>query len=119
MKLKWAATLLIGAFITSCGGSASVIRREPNGGTLALKGNHSKANEAASKMMTDHCGGPYQVVLEERVTVGQRTEADATGDYEEKNKKGTTEGTTSASESTVTKDIYEYQISYSCVSSVP
>lgn len=116
MRLTWVAILLTGAFIAGCAGSASVIRREPTGGTLALKGNHGKANEAAAKMMTDHCGGPYQVMLEERVTVGQRTEADTTGDYEEKNKKGTTTGTTSASESTVTKDIYEYQITYRCVS---
>jgi hypothetical protein len=96
-------------------GRASVIRRDTQGGTLALKGMRGHAWQDAEKRMAAHCGpGNWQVLKEEQVVVGQRTVT--TGDAEESEHYGenSTRERESYQETTRTEDVTEYRITYQC-----
>ncbi len=97
---------------SSCAyGYASLVRRDLYGGTLALHGHHETALEDARRQMAEHCRGPYTVVAEENVVVGEQTQSSGSTSYF---KTGT-----SSSGTTTTRGITEYRVTYQCGTMVP
>lgn len=112
-----AATLAVPALLACTWGHAEVIRRDTQGGVLALQGARGAAWEDAETRMATHCGpGNYQVVAEEQVVVGQQTTTTGSSEAEAESEDEGEEATASErhSETTTTTDITEYRITYQC-----
>ena len=72
------AFLLLSLSIPAAGcvlGHAELVRRDMQGGVLALKGDRDEAMRDAERQMSAHCQGPFTVVGEENAVVGTHTEA--------------------------------------------
>ena len=87
-------------------GRAEMVKRDKGGGVLALKGDRDKAMEDAKRQMSANCPSGYEIVGEEMAKVGEETEGVEDTNFE---KKGASKST-----STVTQDVKEYRITYSC-----
>ncbi len=94
-------------------GRANLIHRDMYGGVLALEGQQGEAMKDAQQQMMAHCGGPYQIVSEDAVAVGQTTgqEAESRPTYYGP-------GTRHDSQTTTT-EVREYRITYRCGSAPP
>ncbi|MEZ4288658.1 MAG: hypothetical protein R3A47_11070 [Polyangiales bacterium] len=103
----WAFVLVSG-----CSGSASVVRRDQIGGTLALRGNMDRAWDSAEAQMSAHCGGPYQIVSENRNVVGETSSA-SDGTYFNTNRYSSSANVQSYGSAT-TQELYEQQVTYRC-----
>jgi len=90
------AVLLLAA--NACGyyTYVSTVQRDASGGTIAVANDQGSRDEARRRMEA-HCGGPYTIVDERRVVVGQKT-------------------TTRDDGTVVTKDVHELHLSYECSS---
>jgi hypothetical protein len=98
---------LLGTFLAGCTmGQAVLVRRDQFGGVLALKGMRDSAMQDAQQQMNNHCHGPYQVVSEENVVVGEQTSARSNESYH----RGSTYGSTH----TTTTNVTEFRITYRC-----
>src|SRR5689334_4449223 len=102
----WAVAVLgaTGCFMIQ--GRAEMVKRDKAGGVLALKGDRDKAMEDAKHQMSSNCPGGYEIVGEEMAKVGEETEGQEDTDFK---KKGASKSTSS-----VTQDVKEYRITYSC-----
>lgn len=118
MKKHRASILVAGivslGLVAACG-SASLVRRDQQGGTLALEGNLDKAREDAAAQMAAHCNGRYEIVREERVVVGQTTEHAAASEHQSEGDRSGEQGAAYEQGVATTKEIYERQISYRCL----
>ena len=94
----------VGCFMIQ--GHAEMVKRDKGGGVLALKGDRNKAMEDAKRQMGSNCPDGYEIVGEEMAKVGETTDA----------AEDTSFGKKSASKNTssVTQDLKEYRITYSC-----
>jgi len=72
----------------------STVQRDASGGTIAVAHDQGSRDEARRRMEA-HCGGPYTIVDERRVVVGEKT-------------------TTREDGTVVTKDLHETHLSYEC-----
>ncbi|HET9960572.1 MAG TPA: hypothetical protein VFQ61_39145 [Polyangiaceae bacterium] len=105
--LVWAAAVLLGAsgcFLIQ--GRAELVKRDKAGGVLALKGDRNKAMEDAKRQMSANCPEGYEIVGEEMAKVGETTEAAEDAAFGKKS--------ASKSSTSVTTDVKEYRITYSC-----
>ncbi len=93
-------------------GSASVVRRDQYGGTLSLRGHQGAAMEDAHGMMASHCQGPYTVISEEQVVVGQQTQTGSDSNYD--NDETGTAGSQNSTTTTTTSNVTEYHVTYQC-----
>jgi hypothetical protein len=102
----WAVVFLgaTGCFMIQ--GRAEMVKRDKGGGVLALKGDRDKAMEDAKHQMASNCPSGYEIVGEEMAKVGEETEGQEDTDFK---KKGASKNTSS-----VTQDVKEYRITYSC-----
>jgi hypothetical protein len=87
-------------------GYAEMVRRDTTGGVLALEGHRGAAMEDAQQQMAGHCQGPYQIVREEQVAVGEQTDTNYGSNYGS--------GYSSGGATTTTQQITQYQITYVC-----
>jgi hypothetical protein len=87
-------------------GRAEMVKKEKTGGVLALKGDRDKAMQDAKNQMASNCPDGYEIVSEEMAKVGETTDAAEDTDFK---KKGASKNTSS-----VTQDLKEYRITYSC-----
>lgn len=115
---RWGGGLGIAIPLLACAatGSYHVVSREQTGGELALEGDQTKAMEAATVAMQQHCGGPgtYAVVREGQVAVGQVTQtAGSANSGTNYNRGGSSSGTTYG-ETQTTQQLTEYHIWYQC-----
>lgn len=111
-SLALAATLLLAACVS---GGAEVVRRDTTGGLLALRGDRRMAWEEAEARMARHCGpGNYQVVLEERVAVGERTQTVGGADLNANADQHRLRARESFQATTTTTDLHEYRLGYRC-----
>ena len=100
------------ALIAASCASAKVVHRDLQGGTLALHGHERKAYEKAHEKMAYHCNGPYQIVEEGQVVVGEETvHVDET--YEDE------DGTIVHEGATQTRDVTEWRVTYECIDDPP
>jgi hypothetical protein len=106
--VAWVVVLLgaTGCFMIQ--GKAEMVKRDKGGGVLALKGDHDKAMEDAKRQMASNCSSGYEIVGEEMAKVGEATEGAEDTDFK---KAGASKSTSS-----VTQDVKEYRITYSCKS---
>lgn len=74
MKAALLFTTLV-TFAMVAGGCAGTrwVRRTPTGGTIALRGDYDSAMSDARRQMSRHCGGPYSIVEEGEVVIGETT----------------------------------------------
>ena len=56
--------------LAGCGGSAALVARSPDGGVLAIDGDHVQAMADARRQMSEHCGGAYSIVEQRRAVTG-------------------------------------------------
>jgi uncharacterized NAD-dependent epimerase/dehydratase family protein len=56
--------------LSGCSGSAVLIASAPDGGLLALDGDHEQAMSDARRQMSDSCNGAYTVVSGRNVVAG-------------------------------------------------
>ena len=102
----------VSALAVVCGGCflvqghAEMVKRDREGGILALKGDHDKAMADAKGQMAGNCPDGYEVTGEEMVKVGERTEAAEDTSVERKS--------LSKSSESVTEEVKEYRVSYKC-----
>ena len=96
----------VGCFMIQ--GRAEMVKRDKAGGVLALKGDRDKAMEDAKRQMSSNCPDGYEIVGEEMAKVGETTDSNEDTAFQ---KKGA-----SKSSSSVTQDLKEYRITYSCKS---
>ena len=87
-------------------GHAEMVRRDKNGGVLALKDNRDKAMADAKRQMADNCPDGYEITGEEMAKVGEKTEGAEDTHYHKKGADKTSE--------TITSDVKEYRITYEC-----
>jgi hypothetical protein len=87
-------------------GYAEMVRRDTTGGVLALEGHRGAAMEDAQQQMAAHCQGPYQIVREEQVAVGEQTNTNYGSNYGN--------GYSSGGATSTTQAITQYQITYVC-----
>jgi hypothetical protein len=109
MKMRLAACAVAVLSATGCfmiQGRAEMVKRDKAGGVLALKGDRDKAMEDAKKQMSANCPNGYEIVGEEMAKVGEETEGQEDTDFKRKG--------ASKSTSSVTQDVKEYRITYSC-----
>jgi hypothetical protein len=83
-----------------------MVKRNRDGGILALKGDRDKAMEDAKGQMSSNCPDGYDIVGEEMAKVGEATESDEDVSVDKKK--------ASKSGSSVTTDVTEYRITYEC-----
>jgi hypothetical protein len=104
----WAVAFLgtTGCFMIQ--GRAEMVKRDKGGGVLALKGDRDKAMEDAKRQMSANCPAGYEIIGEEMAKVGEVTEGQEDTDFK---KKGASKSTSS-----VTEEVKEYRITYSCKS---
>jgi hypothetical protein len=102
--------LVLAVAFTGCVGQAVMVRRDQNGGVLALRGLRDRAMEDANRQMALHCGGAYTIVAEENAVVGQQTTASAHTQYGEWSDTKTARA--------VTSEVTEYRITYACAKPV-
>jgi len=95
-------------------GNAMMIRRDAYGGVLALAGDKRDAMKDAEKQMAQHCRGPYGIIAEENVPVGQQT---TRGDGNANEGAVVTVG--SDPDATTTQEIYQHRVTYRCGSAAP
>lgn len=91
-------------------GYAELVRRDQAGGVLALKGVRENAMQDAQAQMQAHCGGPYTIVSEENVVVGEQTTQANRQGYQQHGNHGYTSGSSHSQTTAVT----EYRITYAC-----
>jgi len=105
-----ALSLTIAALVVVAGcdptGYADLVRKDQSGGILALRGDQNLARADAEAKMRDHCGGDYEVTVEEKVVVGEHM---TTVDNETRSRRSK-----SGVEESVTSDISEYRLTYAC-----
>lgn len=109
MKKYAAACTVVFLGVTGCfmiQGRAEMVKRDKAGGVLALKGDRDKAMEDAKHQMSANCPNGFEIVGEEMAKVGEETEGQEDTDFK---KKGASKSTSS-----VTQDVKEYRITYSC-----
>lgn len=100
------------AFVLMCSGCflvqghAEMVKRDREGGVLALKGDRDKAMADAKTQMTGNCPDGYEITGEEMVKVGERTEAAEDTEMGKKSR--------SKSSETVTEEVKEYRVTYQC-----
>lgn len=94
----------VGCFMIQ--GRAEMVKRDKAGGVLALKGDRDKAMEDAKHQMASNCPDGYEIVGEEMAKVGETTDSNEDTSFQ---KKGASKSTSS-----VTQDVKEYRITYSC-----
>jgi hypothetical protein len=63
-------------FVLGCSG-IRYVKRTQDGGVIALQGDREGAMEKARKAMAEHCQGPYTVVEEGEVVIGEDSAAAA------------------------------------------
>lgn len=106
--------LAIGFSFAACAyGRANLIHRDMYGGVLALEGQQSEAMKDAQQQMMMHCGGPYHIVSEDAVSVGQTT-----GQAAESRPTYYGPGTQHQSQTTTT-EVREYRLTYRCGNAPP
>lgn len=114
------AVLLVIPLLSACTlGHASMVRRDQQGGVLALHGHQGAAMEDAQQQMAAHCGGNYAIVAEEQVVVGEQTNTGEETDYGERNTRRGTRGSESTRATTTTTNITEYHVTYQCGGGAP
>src|SRR5262245_4600248 len=99
-----ALSLVSGCFMIQ--GHAEMVKRNKEGGVLALKGDRTKAMEDAKTQMASNCPAGYEITGEEMAKVGEKTEGVEDTKYSK-------HGSGKNSES-VTSDVQEYRITYEC-----
>ena len=116
MRGNVAAGLLAVGLTFSVGGCghAVMVQRDTQGGILALKGTPTKAREDAIDKMNAHCGGPFQVIEERRVVVGEKTDIETAEAHSEEQTRRGSHGSSSGAATATKTDIYEYQLTYRC-----
>jgi hypothetical protein len=107
-RMTAVAVVLLGTGCFMIQGKAEMVKRDKGGGVLALKGDRDKAMEDAKRQMSSNCPNGYEIIGEEMAKVGEQTEGAEDTAFE---KKGASKSTSS-----VTQDVKEYRITYSCKS---
>ncbi|MBI4511114.1 MAG: hypothetical protein HY698_15895 [Deltaproteobacteria bacterium] len=92
--------------LVGCAGTRYV-QRSQTGGTIAITGVYDKSMDLARKQMEQHCQGPYTVLEEGEVIVGEETHASA----ETKQQKS---GAVTTNAGTTTTQKTEWRVTYAC-----
>ena len=87
-------------------GHAEMVKRDRQGGILALKGDRDKAMADAKGQMAGNCPEGYEITGEEMVKVGEHTAAAEDTSVHKKS--------LSTSSDSVTEDVKEYRVTYQC-----
>jgi hypothetical protein len=73
MSRSWLVLVGISVAVAAavgCGGYR-VVKKTPEGGIVALKGDQTEARQKADEYMTSTCGGPYDIVEEGEAVIGE------------------------------------------------
>src|SRR5687767_1323912 len=89
-------------------GRAEMVKRNKEGGVLALKGDRDKAMEDAKVQMASNCPSGFEITGEEMAKVGEKTEGVEDTQYDK--------GSHEKSSESVKSDVQEYRITYECQS---
>jgi hypothetical protein len=96
--------------------SIRVVRASPQGGEIALNGNREDAMEKARVEMQRTCGGPYTIIEEGEVVVGQQTQEQQTT---EAGRTWTGRPATRTTGTSTTRDLSEWRVKYACGAAAP